>query len=103
KHTRGSSTLPVYLLDPEIEALLEKHQRQGTELPEAESHQVLATIAEEMSRQLPTAQSPALLTTIEVRSALRQLIQTRFPHLPVLCYQELSPDSNIQPLARIAL
>jgi type III secretion protein V len=32
---------------------------------------------------------------------VRKLIETDFPNLPVLSYQELSPDLNIQPIARI--
>ena len=34
---------------------------------------------------------------------MRKLIEKDFPRLAVLSYQELSPDMNIQPIARISL
>jgi len=43
-----------------------------------------------------------LLTGMEIRRTVRKLIETSFPNLAVLSYQELSPDLNIQPIARIS-
>jgi len=103
KYARGGSTLKAYLLDAGIEGLLERNEARGTELSETERDQVLAGIARELGRVPPSAQASPLLTTIEVRSALRKVTKLRFPQLPVLCYQELTPDSSIEPLARIAV
>lgn len=103
KQTRGTSTLIVYVLGPEIEALLASPQTQEPEISEVDRERVLAAIDQEISSLPPSSQSPALLTTIEVRSELRKLIETRFPRVPVLCYQELSPNLNIQPIARIEI
>ena len=41
-------------------------------------------------------------STIEVRAILRDLLKYEFPTLAVLAYQELSPNLNIQPIARIS-
>jgi type III secretion protein V len=40
---------------------------------------------------------------MDVRRAMRKFIEKDFPRLVVLSYQELSPDMNIQPIARISL
>jgi type III secretion protein V len=46
--------------------------------------------------------SPPLLTSFEIRRALRKIIQHEFPRLAVLSYQEVSPDTNIQRITRIS-
>ena len=40
---------------------------------------------------------------MEIRRYFRKLVELEFPHLAVLSYQELSPEMNIQPIARISL
>jgi type III secretion protein V len=48
------------------------------------------------------AQNPVLLTSMDIRRTLQKLIEPDFPNLAVLSYQELSPEMNIQPIARIS-
>ncbi len=90
KYTRGSATLRVYLLDPKVE---EKIQLTDDRPLQPEEHnRLLKAIFE-------TVQSgDTILTTVETRKRLRQLIDVEFPKLPVLSYQELAPDLNIQPI-----
>jgi type III secretion protein V len=59
-------------------------------------------VSDEVGNLPPTAASPVILTTMEIRKILRVLIEKEFPSLAVLSYQELSPDMNIQPIARIS-
>jgi type III secretion protein V len=40
---------------------------------------------------------------MDIRRTVRKLIEPDHPNLAVLSYQELSPDMNIQPIARISL
>lgn len=103
KYTRGQSTLIVYLLHPDIEGILSEHQRQGTLPDESQCEELLDEVRIEAEAFPVTASIPAILTTIDVRPILREIIAPEFPRLPVLSYQELSPDLNIQPIARIAL
>ncbi|MFN2510042.1 MAG: FHIPEP family type III secretion protein [Pyrinomonadaceae bacterium] len=101
KYTRGSSTLVVYLLDPTIEKRLSNiamHPLTGEE-----SASFKAAINLEVESLPPTAQNPVLLTTGDIRRTVRKLIEPDHPNLAVLSYQELSPDMNIQPIARISL
>jgi type III secretion protein V len=98
KYTRGGNTLVVYLIDRHSEGLLAKL----SELDVAAETSIIKAVREEIDSLPPTAQTPVILTTMEVRRKLRKLVTLEFPHLAVLSYQELSPDMNIQPIARIA-
>ncbi len=97
KYTRGENTLIVYLMEPEIEARLRNPQ----DLTGQEREALLAAVRYELGSLPGTSRNPAILTTQEIRARLRGEIAHEFPHLAVLSYQELSPDMNIQPIARI--
>ena len=107
-HSRGTRRLVVLLLEPKIEDLIFRafrHLPTGSyvDLP-AETLQALLMAIEEPIAALPTgAQLPIILTKSAVRAAMRRLVATRFPRLHVLSYQELRPDTAIQPLGRIGL
>jgi type III secretion protein V len=49
------------------------------------------------------AQRPVLLTSMDVRRYLRKMVEQELYELPVLSYQEMTQEINIQPLARIEL
>lgn len=108
KYTRGQNTLIVYLLDPQIEETVRasiQHTSSGSYLalePEV-TQEILSAVRTEVGSLPPTAQNPVILTTMEIRRYFRKLVELEFPHLAVLSYQELSPDMNIQPIARISL
>ena len=98
KYTRGQNTLIVYLVDREIEARL----KDVRPLDAAEQEALHDAVRAEVGSLPPTAQAPVLLTTLSVRHRLRRMLRPAFPELAVLSYQELSPDMNIQPIARIS-
>ena len=108
KYTRGGNTLVVYLLDPQIEETVRgsiQHTQSGSYLalePEI-TQEILTSVRNEVGNLPPPAQNPVILTTMEIRRYFRKLVELEFPHLAVLSYQELSPDMNIQPIARISL
>jgi type III secretory pathway component EscV/Tfp pilus assembly protein PilF len=100
KYTRGSNTLLVYLLDPDIERRI---GNVGAQPLTSEEHASLkAAVRHEVGSLPPTAQNPVLLTTMDIRRTVRKLIETDFPNLAVLSYQELSLEMSIQPIARIS-
>jgi hypothetical protein len=99
KYTRGGNTLVVYLLAPAIENRLMDRK----ELSPMERKEFLTAIGGEVGNLPPTAQVPVILTTWQIRRRLRDLIAYDLPRTAVLSYQDLSPDMNIQPLARIDL
>jgi type III secretion protein V len=50
-----------------------------------------------------STQKPVLLTSMDIRRYLRKMIEQDLYELPVLSYQELTQEINIQPLARIEI
>ena len=101
KYTRGASALAVYTVDQDIERRLRDVEPEA--LQAGARRAILDAIVTEVSRLAPTARRPALLTTTTVRRRLRRLVEVELPYLPVLCYQELSPELNIEPIARISI
>jgi type III secretory pathway component EscV len=109
KYTRGQATLIVYLLDPGIETEVATY---GISLRAGGAVHALASpegylrlfraIEEHIGALKPHDVKPVILTTQSVRPTLRRLISKDFPNVTVLCYQELSPEMNIQPIARIS-
>ncbi|ALM86414.1 type III secretion system export apparatus subunit SctV [Bordetella sp. N] len=108
KYANEHSFLPVYLLAPATEQAVRDAIRQtsgGSYLamdPE-QSALLLERIKQTVGPQATTAQRPVLLTTMDIRRYVRKLIEMDLYHLPVLSYQELSAELNIQPLSRIEL
>jgi hypothetical protein len=99
KYTRGGSTLVVYLVDPEIEELIRANMDR---LEKADRERIIDAVHGEVGTLMSYYQMPVILTTMDVRRSLRLLLDANFPALAVLSYQELSPDMNIQPIARIS-
>jgi hypothetical protein len=98
KYTRGSNTLIVYLMDPQAEGRLS----QPALLNDSERKTLIMEVHREIGSLPPPAQAPVILTTYEVRHRLWEILHLEFDELAVLSYQELSPDMNIQPIARIS-
>jgi flagellar biosynthesis component FlhA len=103
KYTRGKNALIVYLLDPEIERILSDNLQEGNKLTEKDHDQILEALQVEVGPLQATISVPTILTTSDIRPYFREIISNEFPGLPVLSYQELSPELNIQPVARISL
>jgi hypothetical protein len=97
KYTRGGNTLVVYLLDPGVERRL-AHPRAFSP---RDRDALRRAVNAEVGNLPPTSQNPVILTVGSIRRRLRREIASVFPRLAVLSYQELSPDMNIQPIARM--
>ncbi len=108
KYSRGGNTLVVYLLDPRIEQAI-KDSIQVTSsgnylaLEPEIAQDILDAVRMEIGDLPATAQQPVILTNVEIRRYFRQLVKLEFPYLAVLSFQELNPDMNIQPVARISV
>lgn len=99
RYTRGQSSLTVLLLDPAVEQRIVASGARPLTLEERE--QLWSAVEAEYKGR--HAANVVILTDLQIRRALRSLLKPRFPGLPVLAYQELSPTLNIQPVARISL
>jgi type III secretion protein V len=108
KYARGTGTLVVYLLDPNIEDAIRssiKRTSAGAHLalePEL-AQEIVQAVRNECGHLPPSAQRPVILTAMDIRRYVRKLLEYEFnPSFSVLSYQELSPELNIQPVARIS-
>lgn len=108
KYSQGQSTLSVYLLDPEIEEMVRgaiKQTSAGSYLaldPDS-VNLILRSVRNTITPIPPGGQPPVLLTAIDVRRFVRKLIETEYPDVSVVSYQEILPEIRIQPLGRIQI
>lgn len=108
KYSQGQSVLSVYLLDPEIEDMVRgaiKQTSAGSYLAlDPDSAQlILHSMRNTIRPAPPEGQPPVLLTAIDVRRFVRKLIESEFPNLPTVSFQEIVPEIRIQPLGRVQL
>ncbi len=108
KFSQGQSAISVYLLDPEIEEMIRgaiKQTSAGSYLaldPDS-VNLILKSMRNTITPTPPGGQAPVLLTAIDVRRYVRKLIETEFPDIAVISYQEVLPEIRIQPLGRIQI
>jgi hypothetical protein len=101
-YTGGSWSLTVLLLDPALEREVRDRDEHGVLLGDASwCDRVLDAIADLAPAWGEDVRPPCLLTTVETRDALRRLVSLEAPHVPVLCYEDLAPDSKISVLGRV--
>lgn len=62
------------------------------------SHQVYQTVSEQVQRLMNMGHQPILLTSPTSRMYMRQLLERMFPDLPVLSYNEIESDVEVQSL-----
>ena len=108
KYAGENNVLPAYVLAPRLEETIRAAVRQtsaGSYLaldPDTMrrlQQQIRQTVGEISER----GQKPVLVTSMDVRRYLRKMIEQDLHELPVLSYQELTQEVNVQPLARIEL
>ena len=108
RHSAGKNLLPAYLLAPAVEDTVRGAVRQTSggsylALDPGTSRQLLENIKSTVGDLSRSIQKPVLLTSMDIRRYLRKMIEQDLYELPVLSYQELTPEVNIQPLARVEL
>jgi len=108
RYSAGNNLLPAYLLAPSVEDTVRGAVRQTSggsylALDPGTSRQLLDSIKATVGDLSRSMQKPVLLTSMDIRRYLRKMIEQDLYELPVLSYQELTPEVNIQPLARVEL
>lgn len=103
KYTRGGNTIVVLLLSREIENTIENYYNPSFEISLDFHDNLIKALSNELADSPQGSFSCVILTTKVVRKRLREFIKKECLKLPVLCYEELSPDMNIQPIGRISL
>jgi type III secretion protein V len=100
--------LPAYLLAPRVEETIRAAIRQTSAgsylaLDPAVGKKLVENIKKAVGKLPATGHLPVLLASMDIRRYLRKLIEQDLYDLQVVSYQELVPEINIQPLARIDL
>lgn len=105
KYARGTNTLVAYLLSTDIETRLAQYNPGANNASEFvdEEEQIIAAVQAELSYLPRTAQVPVVLTTDAVRAKLARVLRPVFPRMSVIAHDDLVPDLNVQPVARIGL
>ena len=101
-------TLSVYLLDPLVEdtirgAIQRLPSGSYLALDPATSQDIVAAICREVAARPEPGRVPVILTSLEIRRFVKRLCEVDVPDLAVVSYQELTPDLQLLPLARIAV
>jgi type III secretion protein V len=105
KHTGTGGVLAVYLLEPMIEETIRESIHKTPTgsylaLEPALSRDILAAVGRALGAG---AVNPVILTSAELRRYVRRLVEAEYPQVAVLSYQELAPETQLQPLGRIRI
>lgn len=108
KYSGGKNILAAYLLEPSVEEIIRKSIRQTSggaflALDPETNKKLLHVIRNTIGDLSQMSQKPVLLTAMDVRRYVKKLLDNEYRSLPVLSYQELTEEINIQPLAKISL
>lgn len=108
KFSGGQNIVPVYLLAREVEDEVRGAVRQTSgasylALPPDIHRQLVASVKSAVGDITQHSIAPVIIAPMDIRRFVRKLVERDFPSLSVLSHQELTPDVNIQPLARIRL
>ena len=108
KYASAQNILPAYLLAPNVEDTVRSAIRQTSggsylALDPAVGKKLVSNIKAAVGDLSAVAQKPVLLTSMDIRRYMRKMIEQDVFDLPVLSYQELTQEVNIQPLARVDL
>jgi len=94
--------LPVLVLDPKVEsALLEAAQGKPADVEVLGRLPKAAQTAWEQASG--TGGNPVLLCSASVRAAVRRLLEGTVPQLPVVAFEELEPDVDLNKLGTVSL
>lgn len=108
KYSSGNNILPAYLLDQAVEEQIRGGIRQTSAgsylaLDPAITQAFLERVRQTVGDLAQMQNRPVLIVSMDIRRYVRKLVESDYAGLPVLSYQELTQQINIQPLGRIVL
>lgn len=108
KYANGNNILPAYLLDQQVEEQIRGGIRQTSAgsylaLDPAVTQSFLEQMKKTVGDLTQMQNKPVLIVSMDIRRYVRKLIEGDHHGLPVLSYQELTQQINIQPLGRVCL
>ncbi len=108
KFSGGQNIVAAYLLDPSLEEKIRKSVRQTSggsylAMDPATVRSILAVVKRTIGDLAKIPQKPVVIVSVDIRRYFRKMIEKDYYELPVLSFQELSAEINIQPLGRLKL
>jgi type III secretion protein V len=108
KFSGGQNIIAAYLLDPALEEKIRKSVRQtsgGSYLAmDPQTVRAITGVVKKTIGDLSLIpQKPVIIVSVDIRRYFRKMIEKDYYELPVLSFQELSQEINIQPLGRLKL
>jgi type III secretion protein V len=108
KFSGGQNIVAAYLLDPSLEEKIRKSVRQTSggsylAMDPATVRAILAVVKRTIGDLNKIPQKPVIIVSVDIRRYFRKMIEKDYYELPVLSFQELSTEINIQPLGRLKL
>ena len=105
-YSKGQNMLPVILMEPQVEETIRRAIRQTSagaflSLDPASSQRILNAVEQAAGKYRTSTQKPVLMVSMDIRRYVRRLIEPKFYELPVMAYQEVTPEISVQPVARI--
>ena len=108
KYSGGQNLLAAYLLDAGVEEKIRKAIRQSSggsylAMDPGEVRRLVGAVKKQVGDLRKIQQKPVMLVSVDIRRYFRKMIEGEYRDLPVLSFQELFNEINIQPLGRITL
>jgi len=108
KYSNGQNILPAYLIDQDLENTIRNAIRQTSAgsylaLDPVTNEKIVTSVKNNVGDLTKLSSKPVLLTSLDIRRYVRVITEKEMPTLPVLSYQELTPDISIHPLGRVSL
>ncbi|MCF0254576.1 MAG: FHIPEP family type III secretion protein, partial [Duodenibacillus sp.] len=105
-YSKGQNMLPAILMEPQVEETIRRAIRQTSagaflSLDPASSQKILKALENAAGKYRGSTQKPVLMVSMDIRRYVRRLIEPKFYELPVMAYQEVTPEINVQPVARL--
>ena len=108
KFSGGQNIIAAYLLDPALEERIRKSVRQTSSgsylaMDPQSVRAILAVVRKTIGDIRKIQHKPVIIVSVDIRRYFRKMIEKDYYELPVLSFQELSSEINIQPLGRLKL
>ena len=107
-YSRGQNMLPVILFEPQLEETIRKAIRQTSagaflSMDPNTTQRILKAVETNAGKFRESTQKPVIMVSMDIRRYVRRLLESKFYELPVMAYQEITPEISVQPVARIKI
>jgi len=108
KYSNGQNVLPAYLLAQQLEETIRNGVRQTSAgsylaLDPSVTQEFLSQVKHTVGELSKMNSKPVMVVSMDIRRYVRKLIEADYYDMPVLSFQELTQQINIQPLGRVGV